>query len=117
LRAASIESNPSPDEDYLELADLYRSLAERQPGEDLRRHYDELMKQQWQFAARIPGLPPARERAIRHLLEGESAPHGTGDSGQAKTDTASDHDENASASQPIETQAKPEHPGDTHENP
>lgn len=117
LRAASIESNPSPDEDYLELAELYRSLADRQPGEDLRRHYDDLMKQQWQFASRVPGLPPAHERAISRLLEGESPAQRSGDSGQAKVETPLDHDEEAGVSQPPETQAGPEHPGDTHEKP
>ncbi len=117
LRAALIESNPSPDEDYLELAELYRSLADRQPGEDLRRRYDELMKRQWQFAARVPGLPPARERTIRRLLEGDSAAQDTAHPGQTKAETPLGHDENAGVAQPIETQSEPELPGDTHEKP
>lgn len=56
MRAASLENNMAPDQDYGELAETYQRLAERTGDPALRRQYFQQAVEQWEFALQVPGL-------------------------------------------------------------
>lgn len=80
LRAASLDTNFTPDQDYLELAALYKSFATETESELKRREYVAQAVEMWNYALRVPGIPAPRRRAIKNyiaaeeqLLDGEPA--------------------------------------------
>jgi tetratricopeptide (TPR) repeat protein len=64
LQAAVMESNFEPDRDYLELAKLYMTLAERNGQSAMARRYYSLALEQWNHALRIPGLLVSQRKEI-----------------------------------------------------
>ncbi len=85
MRAAALEENISPDQDYVELGSLYQTLAERSATEEDERHYLERAIEQWNFALRVPGLLKSRKDDVKLLrdvvaskLEGDIAGLGEG---------------------------------------
>ena len=84
MRAASLENNFSPDQDYAELGSLHQKLAERGAIEGEKRHHYERAIEQWNYALRVPGLLKERKDDIKLLrdvvasrLEGDFAALGT----------------------------------------
>jgi hypothetical protein len=69
MRAASLEENISPDQDYVELGSLYQKLAERSSTEEEKRRYGELAIEQWDYALRVPGLLKSRKDDIKLLRD------------------------------------------------
>lgn len=67
LMAASLEDNVTPDQDYLELADLYRRLADNAARPEDRQAYQRRAVEQWERALRIPSLPDGLKRRIENL--------------------------------------------------
>ncbi len=69
LRAAALESNMTPDQDYIELATLYQNLAAHSGEPAQRRHHFQLAVEQWDFAMRVPGLLRARKEDVKLLRD------------------------------------------------
>lgn len=69
LRAASLEGNIAPDEDYLELAALYERLTGSASSDAERRRYQALAIEQWDYALRVPGLLKSRKGDIKVLRD------------------------------------------------
>lgn len=65
LRAASLEENRSPDEDFLELAAMYEQRAQHADTTELQQRYLRAAVDQWDVALRLPGLLKSRRKAIR----------------------------------------------------
>ncbi|MEX2015654.1 MAG: hypothetical protein WD873_03385, partial [Candidatus Hydrogenedentales bacterium] len=71
LRAASLETNFAPDDDYLELAALYKTLAAEAEAEPDQQKYLASAIEMWEYALRVPGLPAAKRRAIKNYISAE----------------------------------------------
>ena len=69
IYAASLEENISPDQDYVELGELYHQLAERSTTDEEKRRYRELAIKQWDDALRVPGLLKSRKDGIKLLRD------------------------------------------------
>ena len=65
LRAASLEENRSPDQDYLELAAMYEQRAQHANTADAQRRYLRAAVDQWDVALQVPGLLKTRKKEIR----------------------------------------------------
>jgi len=73
LRAAALESNMTPDQDYVELANLYQTLAARSGDPAQRRHQFQLAVEQWDFAMQVPGMLKSRKDDIKLLRDAAAA--------------------------------------------
>ena len=69
MRAAAVDENFAPDQDYVELGSLYQKLAERSVSEETKRGYWERAMEQWDFALRVPGLLKSRRDDIRLMRD------------------------------------------------
>ncbi len=69
LQAAVLDSNFEPDRDYLELATLYMTLAERDGNTAMARRYYSQAVEQWNHALRIPGLLVSQRKEIKAARE------------------------------------------------
>ncbi len=85
MRAASLEENISPDQDYVELGSLYQKLAERSATDEEKQRHEQLAIEQWDYALRVPGLLKSRRDDIKLLrdvfasrLDGDAAALETG---------------------------------------
>ena len=80
LMAATLDSNMTPEEDYLELASLYVALAERSVNDSMIERYRELAIEQWDHAIDVPGvlsylkneIQLKREHMIEEMAQGRS---------------------------------------------
>lgn len=73
LRAASLEANLEPDKDFLELAILYRTLAEGTTNHVEEEEYRAMAVVQWRHALTVPALPALKKRQVQSLINGEEA--------------------------------------------
>ncbi len=73
LRAAALESNMTPDQDYVELATLYQTLASRSGDPAQRRYYFQLAVEQWDFAVQVPGMLRSRKEDVKLLRDAAAA--------------------------------------------
>ena len=71
LRAASLDTNFTPDQDYLELAALYKTYAAQTESEAEREDYVAEAIEMWNYALRVPGLPAPKRRAIKNYIAAE----------------------------------------------
>jgi TolA-binding protein len=69
LRAAALESNMTPDQDYVELATTYQDLGARTGDPAQRRRYFGQAVEQWDFAMQVPGLLKGRKDDIKLLRD------------------------------------------------
>ena len=69
MRAASLEENIAPDEDYVELGTMYHKLAERSATAGVERDYRLRAIEQWDYALRVPGLLKSRREEIRLMRD------------------------------------------------
>lgn len=69
MRAAALQDNMAPDEDYVELAALYRRLAEQAPTTAERERHLEHAIEQWNYALQVPGLLKSRKEDIKLLRD------------------------------------------------
>ena len=69
MRAASLEENISPDQDYVELGSLYQQLSERSATDEEKQGYERLAIEQWEYALRVPGLLKSRRDDIKLLRD------------------------------------------------
>lgn len=69
MRAASLEENIAPDEDYVELGSMYHKLAERSATAEVEREYRIKAIEQWDYALRVPGLLKSRREEIRLIRD------------------------------------------------
>jgi tetratricopeptide (TPR) repeat protein len=85
LRAATLDSNMTPEEDYLELASLYVELAGRSASSVMQERYQTLAIEQWDHAIDVPGILSylkndiqlAREAMIEQMAQNKGiAPKG-----------------------------------------
>jgi tetratricopeptide (TPR) repeat protein len=56
LRAATLDANMTPEQDYLELASLYVTLADRSTSPVMEERYQTLAIEQWDHAIEVPGI-------------------------------------------------------------
>ena len=71
LRAASLDTNYAPDQDYLELAALFKTFAAEAETEAERDAYVAQAIEMWNYALRVPGLPAPKRRAIKNYIAAE----------------------------------------------
>lgn len=69
MRAASLEENITPDEDYVELGSMYHKLAERSATAEVELEYRIKAIEQWDYALRVPGLLKSRREEIRLIRD------------------------------------------------
>lgn len=69
MRAASLEDNMQPDQDYIELAGIYQELADRAATGEERREYLSQAVEQWNYALQVPGLLKSRKEDIKLLRD------------------------------------------------
>jgi LysM repeat protein len=65
IRAANSPGNPSPDQDYDELGEMYRTLAQSTEAPEQHAAFEAMAVEQWTQAIRYPGINPSRKNAIR----------------------------------------------------
>lgn len=69
LRAASLDENLAPDEDYLELAGMFNDLASHETSSTLATEYLEKAIVHWRSAIKSPGTIASKRRDINVLIE------------------------------------------------
>lgn len=69
MRAAALESNMTPDADYVQLAMLYQGVAAQTGDPVQRRRYFQLAVEQWDFALQVPGLLKTRKEDLKLLRD------------------------------------------------
>jgi len=69
MRAASLESNMTPDADYAQLATIYQGIAAQTGDPVQRRRYFQLAVEQWDFALQVAGLLRTRKEDIKLLRD------------------------------------------------
>lgn len=69
MRAAALESNMTPDADYVQLATIYQGAAAQTGDPMQRRRYFQLAVEQWDFALQVAGLLKSRKEDIKLLRD------------------------------------------------
>ncbi len=69
MRAAALESNMTPDADYVQLATIYQGAASQTGDPAQRRRYFQLAVEQWDFALQVAGLLKSRKEDIKLLRD------------------------------------------------